>query len=66
MPLKLGHVAYRVDDVQKTVKFYCDVLGFRVSDWHADHFAFLRCNTDHHTVILSMTRSRSSTTSPSR
>ena len=50
MPLKLGHVAYRVDDVQKTVKFYCDVLGFRVSDWHADNFAFLRCNTDHHTV----------------
>jgi catechol 2,3-dioxygenase-like lactoylglutathione lyase family enzyme len=50
MPLKLGHVAYRVDDVKRTVKFYCDVLGFRVSDWHADHFAFLRCNTDHHTV----------------
>ena len=50
MPIKLGHVAYRVDDVQKTVKFYCDILGFRVSDWHADHFAFLRCNTDHHTV----------------
>jgi catechol 2,3-dioxygenase-like lactoylglutathione lyase family enzyme len=36
--------------VQKTVKFYCDVLGFRVSDWRADDFAFLRCNTDHHTV----------------
>ena len=35
MPLKLGHVAYRVDDVQKIVKFYCDVLGFRVSDWRA-------------------------------
>ena len=50
MPLKLGHVAYRVDDVGKTVKFYCDVLGFRVSDWRADDFAFLRCNTDHHTV----------------
>ena len=50
MPLKLGHVAYRVDDVQKTVKFYCDVLGFRVSDWRDNTFAFLRCNTDHHTV----------------
>src|SRR5580692_7949515 len=46
MPLKLGHVAYRVDDVHKTVKFYCDVLGFRVSDWHADHFAFLHRNAD--------------------
>jgi catechol 2,3-dioxygenase-like lactoylglutathione lyase family enzyme len=50
MPLKLGHVAYRVDDVQAIVKFYCDVLGFRVSDWRADDFAFLRCNADHHTV----------------
>ena len=50
MPLKLGHVAYRVVDVQKVVKFYCDVLGFRVSDWRGDTFAFLRCNTDHHTV----------------
>ena len=50
MPLKLGHVAYRVDDVQKTVKFYTDVLGFRVSDWRTDNFAFLRCNADHHTV----------------
>ena len=49
-PLKLGHVAHRVDDVQKTVKFYTEVLGFRVSDWHADTFAFLRCGVDHHTV----------------
>ena len=56
MPLKLGHVAYRVDDVQKTVKFYCDVLGFRVSDWRADDFAFLRCNTDHHTVNFRLRR----------
>jgi len=48
--LKLGHVAYRVLDVQKIVKFYCDVLGFRVSDWRGDFFVFLRCNTDHHTL----------------
>jgi catechol 2,3-dioxygenase-like lactoylglutathione lyase family enzyme len=50
MPIKLGHVAYRVDDVQKVVKFYTDVLGFRVSDWRDDTFAFLRCGPDHHTV----------------
>jgi catechol-2,3-dioxygenase len=49
-PLKLGHVAYRVDDVQKAVRFYTEVLGFRVSDWLADTFAFLRCGVDHHTV----------------
>jgi catechol 2,3-dioxygenase-like lactoylglutathione lyase family enzyme len=50
MPLKLGHVAYRVRDVQRVVKFYTDVLGFRVSDWNGDTFAFLRCGPDHHTV----------------
>ena len=48
--LKLGHVAYRVLDVQEIVKFYCEVLGFRVSDWRGDFFVFLRCNTDHHTL----------------
>jgi catechol 2,3-dioxygenase-like lactoylglutathione lyase family enzyme len=48
--LKLGHVAYRVQDVQKIVSFYNDVLGFRTSDWIGDHFAFLRCGVDHHTV----------------
>jgi catechol 2,3-dioxygenase-like lactoylglutathione lyase family enzyme len=48
--LKLGHVAYRVLDVQKIVKFYTDVLGFRVSDWRGDFFVFMRCNTDHHTL----------------
>src|SRR5262245_484653 len=49
-PLKLGHVAYRVTDVQAVTKFYTDVLGFRVSDWRDTTFSFLRCNTDHHTV----------------
>ena len=50
MPLKLGHVAYRVNDVQQVVSFYTDVLGFRVSDWRDETFAFLRCGPDHHTV----------------
>jgi catechol 2,3-dioxygenase-like lactoylglutathione lyase family enzyme len=49
-PLKLGHVAHRVADVQKAVAFYTEVLGFRVSDWRDDTFAFLRCGADHHTV----------------
>jgi catechol-2,3-dioxygenase len=48
--LKLGHVAYRVLDVQKVVNFYNEVLGFRTSDSRGDYFYFLRCNTDHHTL----------------
>jgi catechol 2,3-dioxygenase-like lactoylglutathione lyase family enzyme len=49
-PLKLGHVAWVVNDVQAAVDFYARVLGFRVSDWIGDFFAFIRCNTDHHTL----------------
>jgi catechol-2,3-dioxygenase len=49
-PLKFGHVAHRVLDVHKVVSFYTKFLGFRESDWMGDHFAFLRCGVDHHTV----------------
>jgi catechol 2,3-dioxygenase-like lactoylglutathione lyase family enzyme len=49
-PLKFGHIARVVDDPQVMVDFYCNILGFRVSDWIADFFVFLRCNPDHHTM----------------
>ncbi len=50
VPLKLGHAAFRVTDPQRTVAFLSEALGFRVSDWMGDFFAFLRCGPDHHSV----------------
>ena len=52
VPYKLGHVAFHVADVKQVTKFYCDVLGFRESDWMGDFFSFLRCGPDHHTINL--------------
>jgi catechol 2,3-dioxygenase-like lactoylglutathione lyase family enzyme len=52
VPHKLGHVAFHVTDVKGVTNFYCDVLGFRVSDWMGDFFSFLRCGPDHHTINL--------------
>jgi catechol 2,3-dioxygenase-like lactoylglutathione lyase family enzyme len=49
-PLKLGHIAFVVTDPQATARFYQQILGFRVSDWIADFFVFMRCGPDHHTV----------------
>ena len=57
VPNKLGHVAFHVTDVKHVTKFYCDVLGFRESDWMADFFSFLRCGPDHHTINLMETGS---------
>ncbi len=50
MPLKLGHVAYRCTDIKPVMKFYQEVLGFRLSDIRGDFFCFLRCNSDHHAI----------------
>ena len=52
VPHKIGHVAFFCKDVKKVTDFYCDVLGFRVSDWLGDTFSFLRCGVDHHTINL--------------
>ncbi|MGZ3412060.1 MAG: VOC family protein [Xanthobacteraceae bacterium] len=48
--VKLGHVAYFTPDLAKTMDFYGNVLGFKVSDWIGDYFVFMRCSPDHHTV----------------
>lgn len=52
VPFKLGHIAFHVTDAQRITRFYCDVLGFKVSDWMGDFFSFLRCGPDHHTINL--------------
>jgi catechol 2,3-dioxygenase-like lactoylglutathione lyase family enzyme len=49
-PIKLGHLAFVVPDPKPFAEFYGRVLGFRVSDWIADWFVFMRCGPDHHTI----------------
>ncbi len=50
VPHKLGHIAFHVTDVQRITRFYCDVLGFRVSDWMGDYLLVpaLRPRPSHH------------------
>jgi catechol 2,3-dioxygenase len=54
---KLGHVVIRVSDMQRSVDFYTQVLGFKVSDVYPETLmpggmVFLRCNADHHCMAL--------------
>lgn len=54
---KIGHVALYVSDIERSTRFYRDVLGFQVSDIYEDDMVaggavFLRCNPDHHGVAL--------------
>ena len=54
---KLGHAVLKVRDLERSVKFYAEVLGFRVSDAYPDtmmpgRMVFMRFNSDHHGVAL--------------
>lgn len=54
---RIGHIALYVQDLERSARFYTEVLGFRVSDVYGDDMApggavFLRCNTDHHGIAL--------------
>lgn len=51
---KLGHVVYRVSNMERSVKFWTEMLGFRVSDVNEKGMVFLTMGPghDHHTVGL--------------
>jgi catechol 2,3-dioxygenase-like lactoylglutathione lyase family enzyme len=54
---KIGHVVLNCRDLERSIRFYTEVLGFQVSDVYPKEMvpggmAFLRCNTDHHGIGL--------------
>ena len=54
---KIGHVVLKVQNIEKSVKFYTEVLGFIVSDVYPatmvpGRMVFMRCAADHHGVAL--------------
>jgi catechol 2,3-dioxygenase len=54
---KLGHVVLNVTDLDRSVRFYTQVLGFEISDLYPPAMmpggmVFMRFNADHHGVAL--------------
>jgi catechol-2,3-dioxygenase len=52
LPVGVTHVVLNTVDIDAAVTFYRDVLGMRVSDWSEHQMAFLRCNSDHHSIAF--------------
>jgi catechol 2,3-dioxygenase-like lactoylglutathione lyase family enzyme len=50
-PLRLSHVNLNCSDIEATSRFFQNVLGFALTD-RSKAMAFLRCNADHHAVVL--------------
>ena len=51
-PHTLQHVALQTPHLEQMVEFYTEALGFDISDWLLRECVWLRCNTDHHTLML--------------
>jgi biphenyl-2,3-diol 1,2-dioxygenase len=58
--LGLGHIVLAVDDYDASLRFYCDGLGLRISDYidldmgggEATRAAFLHCGPRHHSLAI--------------
>jgi catechol 2,3-dioxygenase-like lactoylglutathione lyase family enzyme len=52
VPQKISHIVLHSPDHKAMVEWFCDVLGFKVSDWLGDFMCFLRCNAAHHRIAF--------------
>jgi biphenyl-2,3-diol 1,2-dioxygenase/3,4-dihydroxy-9,10-secoandrosta-1,3,5(10)-triene-9,17-dione 4,5-dioxygenase len=57
--LGLGHAVVAARDKDESVRFYCDLLGFKISDHirtdfhgHPVDLSFLHCNSRHHSIAM--------------
>src|ERR1017187_4290277 len=51
LPLRMSHINLNCNQIEATSRFFQDVLGFAMTD-RSRAMAFLRCNSDHHAVVL--------------
>ena len=54
---KLGHVVLNCSNLERSVRFYTEVLGLKISDVYGDDMmdggmVFMRFNADHHGIAL--------------
>lgn len=49
---KLGHFVYEVSNMERSVRFWTEIMGFHISDRNERGMVFLRNAADHHTIGL--------------
>jgi catechol 2,3-dioxygenase len=52
-PKEIGHLVINVTDVDKSVEFYRDVVGFEITRYRPGIGAFMSCGVIHHNLALS-------------
>ncbi len=63
---RIGHVHLKVTDLQRSLKFYRDVLGFEVQQMFGDSAAFISAGDYHHHIGLNTWHSKDAGPAPVR
>ena len=56
--VRIGHVHLKVADLERALGFYCDVLGFEVTQRYGSEAAFISAGGYHHHIGLNTWESR--------
>jgi catechol 2,3-dioxygenase len=49
---KLAHLVYEVSDIERSARFWTEIMGFHISDRNEKGMVFLRHGSDHHSIGL--------------
>jgi catechol 2,3-dioxygenase len=56
--VRIGHVHLKVADLERALRFYCDVLGFEITQRYGPAAAFVAAGGYHHHIGLNTWESR--------
>ncbi len=63
---RIGHVHLKVADLEESLKFYRDLLGFELQQYYGDSAAFISAGGYHHHIGLNTWHSKNAAPAPVR
>jgi len=61
---RIGHIHLKVSDLEKAMKFYCDLLGFEVTARYGSGAVFISAGGYHHHIGLNTWHSKNAAPAP--
>ena len=63
---RIGHVHLKVSNIEKSLAFYADLLGFKITQRYGDQAVFLSAAGYHHHIGLNTWQSKGASPAPER
>ena len=61
---RIGHVHLKVSDLDRSLRFYCDLLGFEITTMYGSQAAFFSAGGYHHHIGLNTWHSKNASPAP--